>query len=235
MSDPINLVWCGGRVKVCAVSPADTHRLKGMVMKTVNVAAPDLAERHAGLSLGREDSAASAPVSTVLLRDGTAVTIRPINRQDVALERRFIEALSPASRRFRFLETMHTPSEALLRQLTDIRASSEAAYVAVITVHEAAQEIGVARFSAQDDKSDCEFAIVVSDAWQNKGLGTFLMRRLMDDARARGITAMHSNDAADNDLMRKFAASLHLGHHRDPADARQVIYTIDLDVPQPAA
>ena len=37
------------------------------------------------------------------LRDGTTVLIRPITDEDVTLERRFIEGLSPQSSRFRFL------------------------------------------------------------------------------------------------------------------------------------
>ena len=87
---------------------------------------------------------------------------------------------------------------------------------------------GVARFSARADGHDCEFAVTVSDEWQHKGLGTLLMRRLIDVARARGIEAMHSSDAADNSLMRKFAEHLHFQHKRDPDDATLVRYSVDL-------
>ena len=162
------------------------------------------------------------------LRDGTRVLVRPIHAQDVELERRFIEALSPSSRRFRFLETMNSPTDALLRQLTVINPSTDAAYVAVIAVAGQEREIGVARFSARADGHDCEFAVTVSDEWQHKGLGTLLMRRLIDVARARGIEAMHSSDAADNSLMRKFAEHLHFQHKRDPDDATLVRYSVDL-------
>lgn len=67
-----------------------------------------------------------------VLRDGTRVLIRPIRARDIELERRFIEGLSPTSRRFRFLESMSSPSEALLKQLTLINPSTDAAYVAVL-------------------------------------------------------------------------------------------------------
>jgi GNAT superfamily N-acetyltransferase len=167
---------------------------------------------------------------TEVLRDGTRVLVRPIHAQDVELERRFIEALSPSSRRYRFLDTMRSPSEALLRQLTRINPSTDAAYVAVVVEGAQEREIGVARFSAQADGGDCEFAVTVGDAWQNKGLGTLLMHRLIELARARGIQAMHSTDAADNDLMRHFAGHLHLHHVRDPDDATQVVYSVELGV-----
>jgi GNAT superfamily N-acetyltransferase len=162
------------------------------------------------------------------LRDGTRVFIRPIHRQDVELERGFIEGMSSGSRRFRFLDSMKSPSEALLKQLTAIDASVDAAFVALIGTGPEEREIGVGRFNARADGGDCEFAVAVSDEWQHKGLGTLLMRHLIDVARLRGIKSMHSSDAADNDLMRRFAAHLNFSHARDPDDARQVVYSVDL-------
>ena len=164
------------------------------------------------------------------LRDGTRVVIRPIHESDVELERSFIEAMSPASRRFRFLDTMRWPTEALLRQMTTIDNATDAAYVATIVVEGKEREIGVARFSALPDGHDCEFAVAVADEWQMKGLGTLLMQRLIEVARARGISKMHSSDSSDNSSMRKFAQHLHFTHERDPEDATHVLYSVDLSV-----
>lgn len=169
--------------------------------------------------LGREE----------VLRDGTRVQVRPIHPEDIELERRFIQSLSPASRRFRFLETINDPSAALLKQMTAINPSTDAAYVALLGAGDETQEIGVARFSARPDGQDCEFAVTVADAWQHKGLGTLLMQRLIAVAKSRGIKTMHSSDAADNGLMRKFAEHLHFRHQRDPDDATLVLYSVDLD------
>lgn len=162
------------------------------------------------------------------LNDGTCVRIRPIHAQDGALERRFIEALSPASRRFRFLDTMLSPSEALLKQMINVDQSRDAAFVAVIEVDGSESEIGVARFYATPAGHDCEFAVTVADAWQMKGLGTLLFKRLIEIARSRGITQLHSSDAADNTAMRKFAEHLNFKHARDPEDGTRVLYSIDL-------
>jgi GNAT superfamily N-acetyltransferase len=169
---------------------------------------------------------------TEKLRDGTRILIRPIHVRDVEMERRFIEALSPESRRFRFLEFMTSPSDALLKQMTDIDHATDAAYVAVIVDGAEEREIGVARFSADANAQDCEFAITVSDEWQRKGLGSLLMQHLLEIARARGIRNLHSSDAADNGAMRKFAEHLHFRHERDPADATQVLYSVDLATPR---
>jgi GNAT superfamily N-acetyltransferase len=165
---------------------------------------------------------------TVVLQDGTHLVVRPIHAEDIELERRFIQALSPASRRFRFLASMHEPSDALLKKMTTINPSTDAAFVALIGRGDEQQEIGVARFSARPDGQDCEFAVTVSDEWQNKGLGSLLMARLLEVAKVRGIRAMHSSDASDNTQMRHFAEHLGLQHQRDPEDASLVRYSINL-------
>jgi len=163
-----------------------------------------------------------------MLRGRDRVLVRPIHAQDIELERRFIENLSPSSRRFRFFETMSSPSDALLKQLMNINPSTDAAYVAVVNQGPEEKQIGVARFSATADGHDCEFAVTVSDEWQKKGLGTLLMRHLIDLARARGIESMHSSDAADNRLMRKFAEHLRFRHMTDPEDSTLVRYSVKL-------
>lgn len=67
-----------------------------------------------------------------VLRDGTCLQVRPIHPEDIELERRFMQSLSPTSRRFRFLEPMNAPSAALLKQMTAIDPSTDAAYVALL-------------------------------------------------------------------------------------------------------
>lgn len=164
----------------------------------------------------------------VTLHDGTHVLLRPIHPQDVELERRFIEALSPTSRRYRFLETMRSPSAELLKLMTDIKPATDAAYVAILKLDGREKEIGVGRFSALPDGKSCEFAVTVADEWQNKGLGTLLMERLIGVARARGLETMFSSDASDNTRMRQFAEHLHFHHRQDPDDAKLVRYSVDI-------
>lgn len=166
-------------------------------------------------------------VVTEVLRDGTHVLVRPISKGDVQLERDFIERLSPQSRRFRFLGAIKSPSEALLKQLTDIDESSEAAFIALVADSGHKREIGVARFSAQPGGS-AEVAVTVDDHWQGKGLATLLMKRLIEVARRRGIERLYSTDAADNHAMRDLATHLGFSCKPDPDDATQVVHSLDL-------
>jgi GNAT superfamily N-acetyltransferase len=163
-----------------------------------------------------------------LLRDGTHVLIRPIRPQDTGLELQFIERLSPQSRRFRFLDTIRSPSPALLKQLVDIDSTREVALIALIADATGESEIGVVRLSAAPDGLTGEFAIAVSDEWQHRGLGTALMNRLVASAIERGLASLYSIDAAANEPMHEFARHFGMQRTADPNDATQVIHRLDL-------
>jgi acetyltransferase len=163
-----------------------------------------------------------------ILRDGSQVTIRPITSKDVELERHFIEDLSPQARRFRFLCSMNTPSDALLRQLTQIDGEHDAALIALAEQPAGTREVGVARFSSTPD-GRAEIAVAVSDDWQHKGLGTMLLSQLIKVARSRGIRTLFSIDSAANEPMRELAAYFGFARQTDPDDATQVIHTLKLN------
>ncbi|MEO6660514.1 MAG: GNAT family protein [Burkholderiaceae bacterium] len=177
--------------------------------------------------------AAEQIYAEVRLDDGTRVLMRPIHLRDVAFERRFVEALLPAARGYRFLETLLSPSEALLQLMASINPATDAAYVAVLGTGDPELEIGLGRFSSPADGKNCEFAVTVAGEWQNKGLDTFLMERLIGAASARGLETLYSSDACDNTRMRQFAEHLHFHDEQDPDDAQRVRYNVDLKESDP--
>lgn len=165
------------------------------------------------------------------LRDGTSVLIRAIRDDDEELERRFIERLSPQSRRYRFLGSIGSSDSKLIAQLTHVNHVSEIAFVALTHDGATEREIGVSRYYASSDGVSCECAVAVSDDWHNRGLATLLMNHLIDIARRHGISRMYSIDAPDNLAMRELAEHLGFVRTQDPSDARQVLHTLDLNAP----
>jgi acetyltransferase len=163
-----------------------------------------------------------------VLRGGDKVLIRPIHQEDVISERTFIDELSPASRRFRFLEAMKSSNDDLVRQMAVINPLTDVAYVAIAGGGTQERQVGVARFSTATGTNECEFGLAVTEKWQNKGLGTHLMHRLINAARMMGLDRMYSSDPTDNELMRRFAAHLRLEHEPDPDDNLHVMYSLGL-------
>jgi GNAT superfamily N-acetyltransferase len=163
------------------------------------------------------------------LHDNSYVLIRPITAQDKDTERAFIEGLSAQSRRYRFLGAMACPSERVIEQFTNIDYVHDVAFAAVIPEDARERIVGVSRYSTDADGVNCECAVTVSDEWQQKGLGTLLMKHLIEVARARGIRRMTSIDAAENTKMQDLATYLGFHTRMDPDDASQVIHELDLE------
>lgn len=162
------------------------------------------------------------------LRDHSHVVIRPITPRDKDGERAFIEGLSPQTRRYRFLGQVKCPSEALIEQLTNVDFEHEVAFVAVIPDDGGERIIGASRYSTDKTGTQCECAVTVSDQWQNLGLGTLLMRHLIEVAKARGIQRMASIDSGENVHMQELAHLLGFNTRVDPDDATQVIHELDI-------
>lgn len=152
--------------------------------------------------------------------------VRPLGPGDAALERDFIDNLSAESRHYRFLGGVKhlTPRE--IAELCDIDYESRMAYVAIDEGRDGETAVGVSRYAVDPDGQGSEFAVTVADAWQSRGLGTLLMRKLIDYARAHRVKRLYSIDAADNDRMRRLARDLGMRAQRDPDDAHQVIYSL---------
>lgn len=162
------------------------------------------------------------------LTDGTRVLVRTICSLDAELERRFIEGLSNKSRHNRFLGVVAHPSDDFIEKLTDIDYVNDVALVAVTRGEGPEQIVGVSRYAADRARDRCESAVVVADAWQGKGLGTVLMKRLIEIARQRGLRVMESTDLADNVEMRELARYLGFTAKNDADDPHLVTYTLAL-------
>ncbi len=177
---------------------------------------------------GQNSDGQDLPRWSETLHDRSHVLIRPITKQDHDAERAFIEGLSCQARRYRFLGEVRRPSEQLIEQFTNIDYVHEVAFVAVTPDDSRQRIVGVSRYSTDHEGLSCECAVTVSDEWQHKGLGTMLMKHLIDVARARGIHSMYSVDSAENMAMADLARYLGFHTRTDPENATQVIHELEL-------
>ncbi|HEX7044699.1 MAG TPA: bifunctional acetate--CoA ligase family protein/GNAT family N-acetyltransferase [Burkholderiales bacterium] len=140
-------------------------------------------------------------VSHLQLADGTDILLRPIRPEDADLEAAFVHNLSPQSKYMRFMQTLQELTPEMLVRFTQIDYDRELALVAITEQEGREVEVAVTRYSMNPDGESCEFALVVADAWQRKGIGSRLLSVLMDAARARGIRVMEGQVLADNTAM----------------------------------
>jgi acetyltransferase len=147
-------------------------------------------------------------VETWTLADGVRLTLRHIAPADAAREQAFVRGLSPASSYSRFHGTVKELSTKDLEKFTNPDARNAVALIVLRRGDAGDEEIGVARYVIDADQAGCEFAIVVADAWQGRGIGTRLIRALTRHLRASGVKRISGSVLASNAVMRKLAKDL---------------------------
>lgn len=159
--------------------------------------------------------------------DGTPVTIRPIVPADLALTEKFDSELSPQSKYRRLMSDRHL-SSAELRRFTRIDPRREIALIAVVGDPGDPKQIGVARCVNDEAGQSAEFAIVVSDDWQHRGLGAVLLSALIDAARLHGFRRLEAVTMADNRGMLRLAHKLGFTVRPDPGEPGLIELALDL-------
>jgi acetyltransferase len=158
-------------------------------------------------------------VKNVQLNDGTDIVIRPIRPEDAEIEAKFVRELSRETKYFRFMNTFQELSQELLVRFTQIDYHNEMALIAVKSTADGEEQIGVARYTTNLDKKSCEFALVVSDQWQSKGIAHRLMRNLMEVARDRDLERMDGQVLSNNFKMLELMESLNFKISNFPDDS----------------
>jgi acetyltransferase len=140
--------------------------------------------------------------------DGAEVTIRPIRPEDADIEREFVQSLSPEAKYLRFMSSLKDLSPAMLARFTQVDYDREMALVGVVEDKGREVQVGVARYATNPDGESCEFAVVVAESWQGRGLGRHLMLRLIGIAAARGLKTMTGFVLSHNTRMLGMARAL---------------------------
>jgi RimJ/RimL family protein N-acetyltransferase len=161
------------------------------------------------------------PSSPIVLRDGSAVTLRPQTPDDRARLAEFFARLSPNSRYQRFFTGMppKLPS-GMLTALSNVDADNHVGLLAL----QQDRVVGAARYVRRDTGSIADIAFTVADELQGKGLGHVLIRELKAHAARRGITRFVFDVLAANDAALAVARSLGARLQRDGATIEGTIY-----------
>lgn len=156
------------------------------------------------------------------------VTIRPITRDDLELERYFYEHLSPQAKHYRFMGGINQLTDEELEELCDIDFGNHMAFIATVITDGEERLVGVSRYALDVTGEAHEFVVTIADEWQQKGLGTLLMKKLIEFAKAHDVKKLYAIELADNILMKKLADALGMKRQRDPEVGHQVIYSLAL-------
>ena len=142
------------------------------------------------------------------LSDGTEVMLRPIRPEDEPLEYELLTTVSEQSIRGRFLGNLTTITHEMLTHFTNIDYDREMALVAELTTGKRKRIIGVARLTIEADPTCGEFAVLIHDEFQGRGLGRKLTDMMIGIAQEKGLREISGYVDSNNLRMLNVVAGL---------------------------
>jgi len=135
------------------------------------------------------------------LPNGEEVLVRPVRISDERPLQELFYRLTDESTYRRFLAFKRTHPHEEMQKLVDL--DSEQSMALVVCLPEAAGEdiIAMARYDVILATNMADVAFVVRDEWQRKGIGTLLMTRMCEIARARGLAGFTADVLRTNKPM----------------------------------
>jgi acetyltransferase len=150
-------------------------------------------------------------VAPFTMKDGTKVTIRPIRPEDEPAIVEFHRNISESSVYLRYFSALPFDVRVAhdrLSRICFIDYAREMALVAEREIDGARDIIGVGRLNQIRATREAEFAILVTDAHQRSGLGTELLRRLVEIGRREGRKRITGDVLPENTGMQRAAQKL---------------------------
>lgn len=174
-------------------------------------------------------------VQAKTFKDGQPWLLRPIRPEDAELLQEFVRGLSEEARYMRFVSMLRELTPRMLARYTRIDYDRELALVATVQVanpeHRGLmreQIIGFAHYLRNADGRGAEYALVIADAWQRRGLGTQLMGSLIGAAEEQGLTYIEGVVLATNRPM--LGLMMHLGFQNDTEEEDLSMRRVWLDL-----
>ncbi len=142
------------------------------------------------------------------LRDGTPVTIRPIRPEDEPLLVKLHGTLSERSVYHRYFAQLNLSQRVAHERLMRICFNDYDREIALVAERRdaatgALEILGVGRLSKAHEQNEAEFALLISDHWQRQGLGTELLKRLVQVGRDEKLARITAIILADNRAMQQ--------------------------------
>ncbi len=139
--------------------------------------------------------------TTMLLDDGTLISFRPIHPTDEPRTRDLFYSLSQETVYYRYMSHMKRIPRKQMQNFVYVDHRNEVAVVGTVPEASGDEIIVIGRYYLDPKTNRAEVAFVVRDDWQNKGIGSFVLRHLTNIAKRNGIAGFTAEVLRDNKPM----------------------------------
>jgi len=170
-------------------------------------------------------------ITSWTMKDGTPITLRPIRPEDEPLMAKFHESLSDRSVYLRFLHPMLLSQRVAHERLARICFNDYDRELALVAERKnpatgEREIIAVGRLSKTRGADEARFSMLISDAYQGRGLGSELLRNLLSVARQEKLRRITAAITSDNVAMQSVARKL--GFRLEAREGSMMTAVIDL-------
>ena len=162
-------------------------------------------------------------VQRATLRDGTSVVLRPIRPEDEPAWQELFARCSDESIRLRFRAILKRSAHEVATRYCFVDYDREMAIVAEVDGMERSTIIGMGNLFGELDGESAEYAVLVADDWQRKGLGTLLTECCLRIARNWGRKSVYAGTTENNSRM--ISLFKKMGFQIDQQDDEGVVLT----------
>lgn len=168
-------------------------------------------------------------ISKCEIEDGTRITLRPISPEDEGKIADFHETLSEESVYLRYANKLNLKQRTAHDRLTRIcfvDYDREMVLVATIKDPNSGKKtiVGVGRLSKIHGTGDANFSILITDAFQHKGLGTAILEHLLEIGRNEQFERVRATILKENKGAQKLCENL--GFKIEPGEDEQFVQAV---------
>jgi acetyltransferase len=163
------------------------------------------------------------------LDSGESFSLRPVRHDDGVLEEAFVRGLSRESGYQRMLSGGFKVTPEWIESMTHIDYRCHMAFAVITVIDGAEQFVGVGRYVVDAATAGAEVALVITDAWQGRGLGRRLLATLTEHAHSAGVQQVVGVVLATNKAMLRLARSMGFSVNAEPGDATVLRIRRDLE------
>jgi acetyltransferase len=132
------------------------------------------------------------------IKDGTEVVLRPIKPEDEPMWHELLGSCSKESIRYRFSSLIKQTTHEMASRYCYIDYDREIAIVAEVEEEDRRKLIAVGRLVADANHEEAEYAVLITDSWQGRGLGGLLTDYCVEVAKRWGVKRIVAETSKDN-------------------------------------
>jgi len=164
--------------------------------------------------------------TSFVVEDGTQINFRPMHPTDEKRMRDLFHSLSKETIYYRFMSNMTRIPQKQVQDFVYIDYRNDMAIVGTVPEAHGEDIVAIGRYYLNPRTNFAEVAFIVRDKWQNRGIGTFLLKFLMQIAKRNGIGGFTAEVLRDNKAMQAVLEKSGCKIHSQMEDR---VYSFELD------